>query len=338
MCKLSICIPTYNRAGFLNECLQSLLPQVTNQPAEVVVIDNASPDQTESIVRKFLYKYPFLRYFRNSENLGYAGNQVKCFEYAQGDYIATLMDDDVYMEGEVERILKLIAEGEYAFIALNYYGFIKNKFRPYRQDFAPKKDRFFKRAYDLWNYPSVGHSSGFVFNVRISKPVLQELLLKKPMSYYEKRRGVIQFIAPLSMLSSNLPAYFIGHRGLANYMPASVVYESLQDGCIRCYEPYYDLYSKGLITPDDLEWRTKHVLSLLPKALLRNGGYLNGESLSAVEKQLNQWFDGKPRYEDICLPIIHLLHYSLVRNVLRIIVPFYPLLKRVYRKITEIML
>jgi glycosyltransferase involved in cell wall biosynthesis len=331
--QLSICIPTYNRSKFLNECLQSLLPQVKNHSVEVIVIDNASPDQTSSVVHKFQDTYPFLLYFRNSENLGYTGNQIKCFEYAQGDYIATLMDDDIYMEGELERIMKVIKEREYAFIALNYYGFIKNQFKPYLQNFAPEKDKIFKRAYDLWNYPSVGHFSGYVFNAKISKAILQEILPEKPISYYEKRRGIIGHVAALSMLSSDLPAYFIGYRGLACYMPMSTDYDSLQHLCIDYYEFDHDLYSKGLITQSDLEWRATNVLHWLPKALLRNGGFLNSESLSTIEKKLTEWFRGRPRYDNLCLPIIRILRYPSARFLARVIVSVYQFLKKFYRKL-----
>jgi cellulose synthase/poly-beta-1,6-N-acetylglucosamine synthase-like glycosyltransferase len=93
--KLSICIPTYNRAAFLKECLDSVLPQVkTKDEVEVIVIDNASTDDTQAVVKKFIALCDCLKYYRNENNLGYAGNQVKCIEYTTGDYMAFLCDDD----------------------------------------------------------------------------------------------------------------------------------------------------------------------------------------------------------------------------------------------------
>ncbi|MEW6558405.1 MAG: glycosyltransferase family 2 protein, partial [Elusimicrobiota bacterium] len=164
MIKLSICIPTYNRAKYLKENLAFLVPQIKNKNnVEVVVIDNDSEDNTNEVVEEYVQKNKNVRYCKNPTNLGYSGNQLKCFEYAQGEYCSILCDDDVYLDGCVELILKHISN-KYVFLALNYCAFIKDPLTPYKIDFAPKKDVVFKRAYDIMNYPSVGHFSGFIFN------------------------------------------------------------------------------------------------------------------------------------------------------------------------------
>src|ERR1039457_2701650 len=102
---VSICIPTRNRAALLRRCLSLVLPQIPAKPVEVVVIDNASTDQTTDVVQEFLPKYPGLRYFRNPANLGYSGGQAKCVEYSRGKYTAILCDDDVYAPNAIETML-----------------------------------------------------------------------------------------------------------------------------------------------------------------------------------------------------------------------------------------
>ena len=42
--KLTIAIPTYNRAGKLKKCVECILPQIKNKPVELLVNDNASTD------------------------------------------------------------------------------------------------------------------------------------------------------------------------------------------------------------------------------------------------------------------------------------------------------
>lgn len=67
---LSICIPTYNRDYILKELLIKLCPLAEKYNVEICISDNASPDNTENIVREYCEKYSNIIYVRQSENLG----------------------------------------------------------------------------------------------------------------------------------------------------------------------------------------------------------------------------------------------------------------------------
>lgn len=322
--KLSICIPTYNRSFFLKECLNSVLPQVRSKgEVEVIVIDNASPDDTQAVVKEFTASYDCLKYYRNEGNLGYAGNQVKCIEYTTGDYMAFLCDDDVYLDGQIDRILKVISEREYAFVALNYYGFLKNKNKPYLSNFAPDKDVTFQRAYDILNYPSVGHFSGLVFNARLAKEILAKILARKSYEDFEKLRGIIGDVAIRSTLASNLPAYFIGYRGLANRMPKSVDYDNLYHLCLDYFEYYQGLYDEGLINKDDLDYRARLVIDKLPRAIVSNGSELSEGELAKVTEQLAAWFKGDSKFDRICLPLLRAIKYRFIKILFQFLTSIY---------------
>ncbi len=88
---VSICIPTYNRANVIRRAIDSALSQ-TYKNIEVIVVDNASTDNTEEIVAS--YTDPRLSYVRNSENLGMFGNLNRCIELYNGDYLHILHSDD----------------------------------------------------------------------------------------------------------------------------------------------------------------------------------------------------------------------------------------------------
>jgi glycosyltransferase involved in cell wall biosynthesis len=329
--KLSICIPTYNRLIFLKECLYSVLPQVrSTDEVEVIVIDNASPDDTQAVVQEFISSYNCLKYYRNEKNLGYAGNQVKCIEYATGDYMAFLCDDDVYLDGQVDRILKVISAREYAFVALNYYGFLKNKNKPHLINFAPDRDVTFQRAYDILNYPSVGHFSGLVFNARLAKETLAKILARKSYEDFEKLRGVIGDVAIRSTLDSNLPAYFIGHRGVANRMPTEVDYDNLYHQCLNYYEWYKGIYQEGLINKNDLNYRARLVIDRLPRAIISNGSMLNNGEVERITVQLSDWFKGDEMFDKICLPLLHSLKYKTVRNTYKLATNTYRYTKAIW--------
>lgn len=95
--KVSIMIPTYNRADFLDSAVCSALDQ--DYPnLEVIVSDNASVDETQQTVQKYL-KDPRFRYFRNASNIGLIENWKKLLhEYASGDVGKILADDDYLVE------------------------------------------------------------------------------------------------------------------------------------------------------------------------------------------------------------------------------------------------
>jgi len=91
---VSVCIPTFNRAGMLRECIDSVLQQ-TLTDYEIIVSDNASEDSTESVVKSFKDKR--IRYYRNDRNLGIRNNWERCLELATGEFITIFPDDDIMM-------------------------------------------------------------------------------------------------------------------------------------------------------------------------------------------------------------------------------------------------
>jgi abequosyltransferase len=109
---LSICIPTYNRAGFLQEALGSILAQVTGSLAneiEIVISDNASPDETGAVVERIRQKTrTTINYFRNDRNVGFDGNILLAVGRARGRYVWLMGDDDLLAEGALEHIVREI--------------------------------------------------------------------------------------------------------------------------------------------------------------------------------------------------------------------------------------
>jgi len=95
--KISILIPTYNRAHYLVDAIESSLIQ--DYPNfEVIVSDNHSTDETEECVKKYLSD-PRFRYYRNATNLGSGTNyKMLLYEYARGEYGHFLADDDYFID------------------------------------------------------------------------------------------------------------------------------------------------------------------------------------------------------------------------------------------------
>lgn len=102
--KVSVCIPTFNGAGYILGALDSVLPQ-KYQDFEVVIVDNCSTDQTEALVAELSSQSEKICFFRNEQNIGLAGNLNKCLEHARGEYIKYLCVDDLLLPDCLEQMV-----------------------------------------------------------------------------------------------------------------------------------------------------------------------------------------------------------------------------------------
>lgn len=88
---VTIAVPTFNRAQLLRDCVRSALAQ-TYPNFEVVVMDNASTDETTKVLEEFCDHR--LRVIRHKTNIGLLENWNACIAQAKGDYFGLLSDDD----------------------------------------------------------------------------------------------------------------------------------------------------------------------------------------------------------------------------------------------------
>lgn len=117
--KLTIAIPTYNRANYLDILLNSILIQYTNvsEHLELFVSDNASTDNTKEVVDKYLSLGLQIKYFCQTENLGPDRNIANCFIQTSGEYIWVIGDDDHFLPDAISVVLlQLINNDEVAII------------------------------------------------------------------------------------------------------------------------------------------------------------------------------------------------------------------------------
>jgi len=121
---LTIAIPTYNRAGCLKELLSALTDQLKNERrVDLMVSDNASPDETRAVVEESMARGAQIRYIRNSQNIGADANFLQCFEQARGKYVWLFSDDDLIVPGGIAKVLKYCESADYDLISLSDYPF-----------------------------------------------------------------------------------------------------------------------------------------------------------------------------------------------------------------------
>lgn len=152
--KLSIAIPTYNGARYIREALDSIIFQLDDidEEIEIVISDNASTDQTPEIIRKYQKKYPFIKYFRNEEDLGADRNFDLAVRRSTGEYVWLFSDNDKIVFGGIKKVLNVINNyKDLSVIATNYSIFDK-KFCKYIKERVVDEyeDILFETPDDFW--------------------------------------------------------------------------------------------------------------------------------------------------------------------------------------------
>ena len=113
---ISLCVPTFNRASRLQQCLNALAnaldTHADSQYFEICVSDNASTDDTEEVVARFNSRFPAFRKQRHAINLGFAGNYQSLFSLATGDWVVVIGDDDIATD-ETLNLLMIHLRGEH---------------------------------------------------------------------------------------------------------------------------------------------------------------------------------------------------------------------------------
>lgn len=101
---VSICVPTYNGEKYFRECLDSILAQ-TFSDFEVLIVDDKSSDNTFYIAQEYVKKDARIRVMRNDKNLGLVGNWNRCVEFACGQWIKFVFQDDLIAPTCLEKML-----------------------------------------------------------------------------------------------------------------------------------------------------------------------------------------------------------------------------------------
>jgi glycosyltransferase involved in cell wall biosynthesis len=115
---LTIAIPTFNSAHFLPDAISSIMRQGLDD-FEILIVDNASEDNTEEVVRAF--ENAHIRYIRNPSNLGSSENGNRCLGNSRGRYIKFLCADDVLLDGVLRKQLNILeTRPEVALVTCNY--------------------------------------------------------------------------------------------------------------------------------------------------------------------------------------------------------------------------
>ena len=226
--RISICIPTYNRADHLKNCLHSIILNQSRPKIdfEVCVSDNYSTDETEEVVR-WAQTSIDIKYQKTPENIGMSGNFLNVVEMADGEFVWLLGDDDLLLPYALERLNGLIGEHpDVDFFYINSYllaaEFVLSFPQPFDTANLPKK----MEPFSSWPYsgemefmdlidPKISFDFlGGMFlsvfrreNWRKNVDALDELVIKdpRPFSYFD---NTFPHVKIFSQAFANSKAFF----------------------------------------------------------------------------------------------------------------------------------
>ncbi len=122
---LSVIIPCYNSAEYIDECLNSVISQKTGFNFEIVVVDDGSKDNSSEILDSWAEKYPEI-YVYHQNNSGVAVARNKGVELSKGKYIMFLDSDDCLFDNALDVLVSKalekdadIVEGSYEILMGN---------------------------------------------------------------------------------------------------------------------------------------------------------------------------------------------------------------------------
>lgn len=97
----------YNRKGYIEKALDSIIPQLTSDD-EIIISDDHSTDGTIEVIKEYQKRYPQIKPFFQEENLGIDKNMGFLFDEAEKDILVICDSDDISMPNRIEEIKKAL--------------------------------------------------------------------------------------------------------------------------------------------------------------------------------------------------------------------------------------
>ena len=116
---ISIITPTYNCEEYISETIESVLNQ-TYEQWEMIIVDDCSTDNTKKIIDKYSRDDKRIRYYPLNINSGAAIARTKAMELAEGEYMAFLDSDDLWIPCKLEKQLEFMKQNDYSFTCTAY--------------------------------------------------------------------------------------------------------------------------------------------------------------------------------------------------------------------------
>lgn len=151
--KVSILIPVYNTERFISKCIQTVIGQ-TYKNLEVVILDDATPDNSMTIIDSLIKNYNnhiTLKIIHNEKNEGIAYSRNKLMDNATGDYILFVDSDDFLELNAIELLVNIARKTDADIVRCSYFENKKNHANIIHLEPWDNKTELLKKHICAWN-------------------------------------------------------------------------------------------------------------------------------------------------------------------------------------------
>lgn len=135
---VSIIMPSYNSANYINETISSVLEQ-TYTHWELIIVDDFSTDNTFEIIKDLSKRDQRIKPFKLKKNSGAAVARNNAVEQAEGEFLAFLDSDDLWLPEKLEKQISFMKMNNYDFTATAYNEIFEESGET-RRTVLPKKE------------------------------------------------------------------------------------------------------------------------------------------------------------------------------------------------------
>jgi succinoglycan biosynthesis protein ExoO len=227
--KVSVIIPAYNTEGYIAKTVKSALGQ-TERDIEVIVVDDASTDDTANVVKGFSDKR--LKLTVNERNRGPSYTRNRAMKKAKGEWVALLDSDDWYAPERLQRLLQVARVENADLVADDLYLVRDGSKHPWSTLFSVAGEQFNgPRHIDAADFVETNMPGRRCLRLGITKPLIKRTFLTRHnLGYNENVRHGEDFLFYLACLLNGArfvvvpePYYFYSRR------PSSLLTEGKLD-------------------------------------------------------------------------------------------------------------
>lgn len=203
---VSIIMPAWNTGCFITESIQCVIDQ-TYTNWELLIIDDCSTDNSDDMVKPFLADKR-IKYFKNEKNSGAAISRNRAMREAQGEWIAFLDSDDLWMPEKLEHQIAFMKEYGYK---LSFHEYVKideegrplniyvsgpdmvNKKKMYRYDYIGHLTMMYNtKEFGLIQIKDIEKNNDYAIRLQLyKKSGTEAYLLKESLAKYRVRKKSI---------------------------------------------------------------------------------------------------------------------------------------------------
>ena len=105
---LSVVVPNYNHGHCLGRALEAICSQ-SFQPIEIIVVDDASTDNSLEVIENMMREYPLIQLVQNEKNMGHLYSEKRALDLTKGSHFIAWGADDQVLPGFFEKSMNLLA-------------------------------------------------------------------------------------------------------------------------------------------------------------------------------------------------------------------------------------